>query len=223
MPGTLAQRRFARFHIQLPLLLKPRAPAPIKVWVGWSRDLSEGGACVELPEGLPPPTPLGVRLQTDRGVIDVEAQVIWAGAPDHAGGGIPHGLAFTHVGTTQLRALRNLIHAKGEVRLAGVRLPLEVPVTCQRKGQAGPPLHGRTGNLGRGGVLLYLPQALPPGTALEVTLHTASGPLTAEGAVVWGAQSEGQPPGEFFRHGLRFTAVSWTTTLSLGLMLVEPA
>jgi hypothetical protein len=56
----------------------------------------------------------------------------------------------------------------------------------------------------------------------EMTLHTPSGPLTAEGVVVWVGQQDQRMPGESLWHGLRFTAIGWTTSLSLGLFLVEP-
>jgi hypothetical protein len=103
----------------------------------------------------------------------------------------------------------------------GVRLPLEVSVSCQRKGQAGTPLQGRTGNLSKGGLLLFLPQSYSPGTALEVTFHSAVWPLTAEGVVVWNKPSVGRGLAEPIPHGFRFTALGWSRALALGLMLAE--
>lgn len=112
----------------------------------------------------------------------------------------------------------------GKVRnVGGLRLPLEVSVTCQRKGQAGTPLHGRTGNVSKGGLLLYLSQSHPPGTVLEVTLNSPAGPLTAEGVVVWNKPSAGRALGEPIPHGIRFSALGWSRALALGLLLSEAA
>jgi hypothetical protein len=80
-----------------------------------------------------------------------------------------------------------------------------------------------TGDISRGGLLLLVPEVLPPGSALHIILHTPKGQLAAEGEVVWV-----EPPGDRaveppFRHGLRFTSLGWSTSLSLGLFLAEAA
>ena len=212
------QRRFPRYPIRLPVLHKPKGPP--KAGVGWTRDLSEGGACVELAERLPPQTVYSLRLQTERGPIEVEAQVAWAGEPE-VGGGIPHGVAFTQIAPDQREALRDLLRARGKVEECGVRLPLALPVMCRPPGHFGPPLHGRTGDVSRWGLSLCLLQALPPGTPLELTLHTPRGPLTVAGTVVWVDPPEGRSPGALIAHGVRFTSLDWPTSLSLGLVLIE--
>jgi hypothetical protein len=222
MPAPSAERRFARYLIQLPLLHRPLAPASAGAGLGWTRNLSEGGACVELAERVWAGIPLRLRLHTDRGAIEVEGQVVWTGDPGPAGGVIPHGVAFTPVGPDQLAALQELLRSKGEVRHAGVRLPLELAVTCRPKGHDGAPLQGRTGDIGRGGLLLRLPQAVPPGTALEVTLHAPSEPLGLEGAVAWAEPPEKRRPGELIQHGLRFTALGRPISLFLGHILAKP-
>jgi hypothetical protein len=228
MPDGSEQRRFPRYAIQLPLLHAPRTPTPTQTGVGWTHNLSEGGACVELDRRLSAPTPLQVRFQTDCGAIEVEAQVVWEVEPPEGGGppgegGIIHGLAFTHLAPDQLLALRDLFLSQRRERRAGVRLPADLAVTCRPRGEAGPPLQGRTGDMSRGGLLLRLSQALPPGTVLEVTLFPPSGPVTAEGEVLWMDPPYRQTFGEPIRHGLRFTALGWSTSLTLALLLAEPA
>ena len=222
MPDAPNRRQSARYLIQLPILHRAGQPGHGKVGVGWTRNLCIGGACVELAEQLQKKTSLLARLQTDRGAIDVEAQVVWAGNPSPTGGGILHGVAFAEVTPEQLQSLQTLLIAKGETRQAGVRLPLELAVTCQPKDQICSPLEGQTGNLSRGGLLLRLPLVLALDTEVELTLHTPGGPLTAEGKIVWVDPPERRTPGEQIRHGLRFTAIGWSTTLSLGLVLAEP-
>lgn len=219
MPDASERRQFARYPVQLPLLYKPGYPVPIKAGVGWTRNLSAGGACLELAESLQTKTPIRARLRTDRGAVDVEAEVVWAGEPAPMEGGILHGVAFRQMAPEHLQTLQALLATEGERRRAGVRLPLELPVTCRPKGQAGPPLQERTENLSRGGLLLRLPQPLPVETVVEVTLHSPHGALTVEGAVVWVDPPERRTPGQLIRHGLRFTALGWSTALSLGLVL----
>ena len=119
MPEWAVQRRFTRFPIVLPVLHRLKGPGTVRTGVGWTRDLSGGGACVQLAEQLPPQVPLNLRLQTDRGAIELEGEVAWVGDPPKAGGGILHGVAFTHIAPDQLQTLRELIISKGKVRNAG--------------------------------------------------------------------------------------------------------
>jgi hypothetical protein len=217
------QRLFPRYLIQLPLLHRTRAPVPSQAGAGWTRNLSEGGACVELAERLSPRTPLGLLLRTDRGGIELEVQVVWAGEPSRSGGSILHGVAFTHLLPDQLHALRDLIRFKGQVRNAGVRVPLEISVTCTLTGSGRPTFQGLTGDIGRGGLLLLLPEVVPAGSTMNVTLQTPNGPLTVEGAIVWVEPPAGRAVGPPFRHGFRFQTLRWSTSLSLGLFLAEAA
>ncbi len=215
------RRHYRRYPIQLPLLHATKAPAEVGSGVGWTRHLSEGGADVELPVRLSAGVPLRVRLRTDRGLIEAETVVVWTQERLVPGGGIPHGAAFTHIALDQLKALRGLLVSAGLFRPAGVRLPFELAVTCRRKGQSGPPFPARTRDISRGGALLRLPQVEPPGTALELTLHTRGESLTAEGTIIWAAPPEGRTPSEPILHGLRFTPLGWTSLLALASVLVE--
>lgn len=222
MTDFAPHRRFARYRIHLPLLHRPKAGAAPIVGVGWTRDLSEGGACVELAERLRPQRPIRIHLQADTGAIEAECRVVWVGDPTPPEAGIRHGVGFTRIAPEELRLLRDVIFRKGERGDAGIRLPLEVSVTCQATGQVGPPVEGRTGDIGRGGLMLHLPTGLAPGVALDITLHTPHGPLTAEGVVVWAGSPERWGEGDSIPHGFRFTTLGWSTMLSLGLLLADP-
>jgi len=215
------RRQSRRYPIQLPLLHAAKAPTGARTGAGWTRHLSEGGADVELPMRLPADAPLRVLLRTDRGLIEAEATVVWTKECLVPGGGIPHGVAFTHIALDQLKALRGLLISTGLSRPDGVRLPFELAVTCQLKGQSGPPFPARTRDISRGGALLRLPQVVPPGTPLELTLHTRTESLTAEGTIIWVAPPEGRTPGEPILHGLRFTPLGWTSLLALASALAE--
>lgn len=222
MPNGSERRQSTRHVVQLPFLHKAGRPLPMRAGVGWTRNLCEGGACVELAERLQVELPLRVRLQTERGPLDLEGRVVWAADPASGETGILHGVAFDPIPPDRLQALRDLLLPKGEMRPAGVRLPVELSVTCQPRGQAGPPLHGQAVNVSRGGLLVRLPEVLPRETVVVLTLHTPHGPFTAEGAVVWVDPLQRRTPGEPIRHGLRFTALGWSSALSLGLVLVKP-
>src|SRR3974377_1118112 len=95
MGTELQPRHFRRYPVQLPLLHLPESSKSDGTRVGWTCDLSKGGARVELDRPSPAPTQLRVRLQTDHGVIEAMAQVVWTGEPLSPQDGIPHGLAFT--------------------------------------------------------------------------------------------------------------------------------
>ncbi len=218
MPDPSASPRHPRYPIQLPFLYRSKGPAPTRAGVGWTRNLSEGGACVELAEGIQPPMLLQLFLQTDHGPIEVEAQVVWAGEPSVTGGGVLYGVAFTQVAPDQQQTLQALLRSpQTQRRHAGIRLPADIAVLYRRKGKAGPPLQGWAENISRAGLLLCLPEALPPGTTLEVLLQIPNEPVTAEGAIVWVEPPTGRKPGEPIRHGFRFTALGWSTALALVL------
>jgi c-di-GMP-binding flagellar brake protein YcgR len=220
------QRRFPRHPIQLPVHHDAVSPESTGSGAGWTRDLSEGGACLELDERLPAPSLLHIRLQTEGGAIEVEAQVVWEVGARERGeteAGILHGVAFTHLSPVQLQALRDLLLSHSQGRRPGVRVPLDLPVTCQAKDPAAVPLHGRTGNVSRGGLLLRLSQVLLPGTSLKLTLDRPNGHVTAEGEIVWVEPPATRISGEPIRHGLRFTALGWTRSLSLALLMTESA
>ena len=220
MPDWLGQRHFPRYPIVVAALYTLEGPPPEKTGAGWTRNLSEGGACLELTERLDLSTSLRVRLRTDQGCIAGQARVIWVGEPDPTGG-ILHGMTFTQLAPVQHQALRELLARRSSVWRAVVRVPQEIPVTCQIKGQARSPLQGRTGNISRRGLSLHLPLAIPPGSALEVTLHSSHGPLTVEGTIVRVEPLDAQIPGEPIRHGFQFTDISYSTGMTLGRILME--
>jgi hypothetical protein len=226
MTQITSERRFPRFAVQVPIRHAPPAMPQAFPRAGWIRNLSQGGACIETDERLPAPSPLQIRLETDQGSIDVEAQVVWEAKrstekPDE-GGGVLHGVAFTYLAPDQMRAIRTLLPAEGINRRSEVRVPVDLPVTCQAKGSEGRPLDGRTGNISRGGLLLRLSQELPPGTLVDLTLHGAEGPIHGEGEVVWMDPADQRTPGAPIKHGVRFTAMGWSRAQTLALLLTGP-
>lgn len=219
MPDWSVQRRYPRHPVVLSIFYKLKGSAPARAGAGKTRDLSEGGACLELAEPLPLSTALSVVLQTNQGGLGMEAEVVWVGGPGAPGGGMLHGVAFTQVSPEQHRALQSLVQRKGQVRHLTIRVPVKLAALCRLDGEAGPPLQGETGEISRQGMLLCLPQALPVAAAVEITLPTPRGPLMVQAAVVWVEPPEAQRPGKPIHHGLRFRNLGWTDELTLGLLL----
>lgn len=97
--------------------------------------------------------------------------------------------------------------AKRAQRTAGSRafsrFQVELPVRCCVPGDAETTreIAGQTGNVSLDGVLLFLPERLPPGIVLSLQLALPKGPLPAEGAVVW--QDAQATDNGRFRHGIR--------------------
>jgi hypothetical protein len=164
-------------------------------------------------------TLLHVRIQTDRGPIEAEATIIWIGASTPAGAENYYGLTFTELAAGPLQALRDLILPLSMVAHAGMRLAMDLSVTCRPKNADGAPIKGQTGEMSRGGMLLRLPRVVAPGTVLDLTVHSSNGPLALEGAVVWTQAPEDQQPGELIDHGVRFTSSTWSVSLALGFLL----
>jgi hypothetical protein len=214
------QRRYPRFPIKLPVLFKVLEPRPGKPGVGWTRDLSEGGTCLDLAERLEQATVLSILFRSDLGGLELTGRVAWVGRPGPGQEGIAHGIAFEKVGPNQQVALRELLaQHRVQLRHEGVRVPLEVSIRYQVKGGAGQIVEGRTGDISRGGMLLHLPVAVPASTVLKVSIPTPRGTVEAEGEIAWVEPPEARIPGESIRHGFRFTEISWPNQLTLGLLL----
>ena len=215
--GSLLDRR-PRYPIQLPLLHTPTASESTQCGVGWTWNLGEGGACVELAEAFPSRMPLWLRLHTDYGALTLETRVAWvadASRTRSPGGGVLHGVGFKRPAPDTRQALRDLILAQCRERRIGVRLPVDFAVGCEPQRAIGPPLCGRIGNLSRGGLSLHLRQALPPGVVLGVTLSLPSGSITTAGEIVWADPGYRQTFGDPIRHGVQFLCAG-----SLGLVRV---
>lgn len=211
--------QMTRYPIQLPVLYWRKTGTRTRAGAGWTRELSEEGATVELSERFEPQTLLRVRIQTDRGPIDMDAKIAWIAASAPLGAENYHGLTITQIAPDQLQALRDLLLPLSMVVHAGMRLTFKVAVTCRPKNSSGPPLRGQTGEVSRGGLLLRLPEAIAPSSVLVVTLQTGSGPLTLEGTIVWVQRPEARRAGELIDHGLRFTSTPWSVSLALGFLL----
>jgi hypothetical protein len=155
------------------------------------------------------------------GVIESEAQVVWAGEAKSGNGRVLHGIAFGQPNPAEQLALRDLVHRKGELAQVAVRVPVRLSVLCQRPGKDRPPLQGWTGNASRGGVLLHLPEVVSPNTPMQLRLEAPTGPLHLQGMIVWVDPPAQWKAGKPIRHGLFFADLGWSSLLALGRLLAE--
>jgi len=220
MTNWLGRRKCPRYPIVVPVRHEIAAADGPRPGAGWTRDLSEAGACLELSERFEPATVLGLSLRGDLGRILLEAAVAWIGEAREPGTTL-HGITFRPLSTRGRELLHALLVRKRMVWQGMVRVPMDLPVTCLTRGQSRPPFQGRTENISRGGLLLRLPVTCAVGTPLEVMLRTAVGPLGAEGTVVRVEPRDAQVPGTPIRHGFQFTSISAKTQMGLSQVLTD--
>ena len=67
MSELTEKRKIFRSEIRRPVLYRRKAPAPIKAGVGWTHNLSEEGACLELSDRLEDSSAIQLLFQTDHG------------------------------------------------------------------------------------------------------------------------------------------------------------
>jgi c-di-GMP-binding flagellar brake protein YcgR len=222
LPPLSPRRQYPRYPIQIPFVCTAKTPQRTRTTIGWTRNLGEGGACIELSEVLPPDTPVWIRMRSDQGTVEMGGKVVWSENGKARGESSIHGLSFTESSPAQQQALEGLIRSRGVIRPSRVRLPFEVPVTCRAVNGPAVPLPGWTRDVSRGGLMLRLPRELSPGTELRVTLHTDPQPISVDGVIAWVAPPEGRTPGGPVRHGFRFTRPHWSAAAALGRLLADP-
>ena len=211
------RRRLPRYPVQIPMVYY-REAEPHQLGAGWTHNLCSHGVGVEFDFSLRPWLPIGLRIVTNYGPLDLRARVIWIGSLQ-VGGGMLHGLEFRQVTPPQREFLEDYAKLlQGQARV-GARFSLDLPARCQLKSAPGPSLRGRTGNISRGGAMLYLPQAVPVRSVLRVTISTAAGSADVDGVIVWVDPPTKRPPGAPIRHGMEFVLFDWPTALVLSRVL----
>ena len=207
---------FTRYAISLPFDYRVSAETAYRPKGGWIRDLSARGAWVELPEMMDTSTDLEVRFRAPGGELRLAAQVVWACPEPHDQPRL-HGLFFTRVTPEQRTCVRALL-AHQKTRGVG-RLYCALAATCQSQAAGSVALPCETRDLSRGGVALRLPEPVPPGTHLHVSVPTVFGTVTARAKVVWAERPDARPRGAPYRHGLRFLSLDSSSDLPLKLLL----
>lgn len=193
------KRRFPRYAIQVPLLYKRLdQEAPVQAGIGWTRDLSEGGACLELQAELPVGGRVGLVIFANPQTFEAETRVVWVRRVDKEV--FHHGVEFLHLTPAHLESLLKALPQQKSFREQAIRLPITLPVHCRAADT--PVLEGWTGDISRTGVMVFLPQQLPPNAKVEITLQAAQGQLRLHGQVRWSdTPRDGSGP---IRHGIEF-------------------
>jgi hypothetical protein len=220
--STETPRRVERHAVQFPIRCVPASTGLAPSQAGWTRNLSEAGAALELNERLPVATRLQVWLFTERGSLIVEGQVVWESPASEEAGGVLHGVAFTTLAAEQVEGLRRLASPEKEGRRAGPRLVLQRPITCQLQGEHAETVTGEIENVSRGGLLLRLALALSPGSSVAFSLSSPQGAITGTGEIDWVDPPAETAPGGPIRHGIRFTAMGWAHAWALALLVTDP-
>lgn len=211
----MIQRQFPRFPLQLPVLFRCQGEQEgPRAGVGTTRDLSEGGVCLELDYRYPVGTTLSLIIQGEGTNVEATARVAWAGQPSPEGH-IPHGMQFAELTPEQQEGLRKLLPQGGFVRRGSVRVPVELEARCQPALGTGDPLIGRTADISRRGAQVILSQLLPVMSEVSITLCTPTGEIRQRAQVRWAAPTEG----EQFRHGLQFLEINWEADAFLSQLL----
>lgn len=217
------RRRHRRYTLELPVRCRVEEPAggAFQNLLGHTLNMSEGGLALVLPTSLPPETDVTVLLDLPEGPAVAEATVVWAEPPGGEEEGQRHGLRIREMSPThEVRWRQFLIRMASQAysRRHG-RLGVRLQIQCAVLGRPPREFGGRTVDMSPGGVQLLLPEALPVGTHLQLSLEIPMGPRSLEGEVVWCAPAEG---GEHLV-GVQFLQRSWGWSFLLDLAEREGA
>lgn len=209
-----------RFAIRVPVVYtRLDQEGPGQTGVGWTEDLGERGTCLKLSTALHLGWRLGLVIFTEPDVVEAEANVIWV----RAGGQRKfcyHGVEFIHITPAYYEALMKALPPKKSVqRRAFRRFPLKLPVFCQVARVNTPQLEGQIGDISRAGVMILLPQQVPPRTRVDITFcHPRAEQV--RGKVRWVASSK--DASGMFRHGIEFVRGPLSVQVFLSLFSGDP-
>lgn len=211
------RRRHRRYPLELPVRCRLGEPAGAaqRNLLGHTLDISEEGLAIVLPTSVAPGTDVTILLDLPVGPVVAEATVTWGAPPAGEQEGQRHGLKIREMAPPHdlrwqqfLARVTSQAYSRRHGRLGiGLRAQCEVLSRPRRE------VDGRTVDLSLGGVQLLLPEAIPVGTRLQLSLQVAMGPRAMEGEVVWCAPAGG---GEH-RVGVQFLQQAWDWSFLLDL------
>ena len=134
MPEPSLGERFSRYAMTLPVIYRLVGGPDQKSRAGWTRDLSERGAWLELPELLPQETRLEIRVRAPDNTVDVGARVAWRRDEPAGDGVFVHGVAFTGVTPAQSHALQGLFARQKQRTMARAYRTLTVSCRVRESG-----------------------------------------------------------------------------------------
>jgi hypothetical protein len=216
MTESTLNDHMTRYALNVPVRYHRVAERRYRREGGWIRDLNLRGAWVELPERVPAGSALALALDTPTGDLTLLAHVAWtcSGLRDAP---YLHGLRFTGLTPERRRRLQVLIaHEKPP---AVIRLYCRLAATCRRNDNGCHAMSGLLRDLDDGGACVRLPERVPPGTEMRISVRTAYGRIAAETKVVWADPPGRLPKDASYRHGLRFLRVDSSSELPLRALL----
>ena len=202
MPEHDPPRAFVRYLVQLPLYYQRGRSSRQGVGVGWTRNLSEGGACIELAEPFDVSAQIQLGLQTYLGGVKLQCQVVWRDMAA-ASGRVLHGVQFLDLSAGCRLVLQQMLRVSSAQPHSLLRRAWEVPLVCTVQGSPGRSCDGRTGNIGQHGLLAHLPEDLPVGTSVDLRCEPPDdGPVILEGRVAWAEARDGSTRRATTQHGI---------------------
>ncbi len=152
--------RAPRYEMNLPVHYQapPGGPPGAHAGSGQTRDVSETGACLDLPEPLPTGALVSLILDSEAGPLALEATVVWGERGSPSGGKIRHGVTFSTLSLEQQQSLGALLRRHGTVR---TRIAMLEPLPLRARAT----LEVRLLDLSLGGARIEHCSLLRPGSA----------------------------------------------------------
>ncbi|MFQ5883129.1 MAG: PilZ domain-containing protein [Candidatus Methylomirabilales bacterium] len=214
MELSINQRRHRRFPFAIPLVCQASSHKE-RIDVGVTRNVSMGGALLDVPSPIPVWTPVKLRLLTGERVLRAHAVVVWS---RQVGMGFYLGIAFTRFAPGDSVCWHKLVHYQtGPNARASVRIPVNVAVECGPGGEVGPAVPGQIGNIGEKGLLVWLPQRIPVRTELRFEFPGEKDSPSVTGEIAWvGASGHSAS----VPHGVQFCAEALKRDLFITAVLL---
>ncbi len=172
MKESSGTRWAPRYELCLPIRYQvpPDGPPGGHAGFGQTRDVSETGACLDLPEPLPTGTRMGLVVDWEAGPLAVEATVVWGERSSPSGGRLRHGVAFSILSPEQQRSLEGLLRRLGTVRTR-IAVPEPLPLRARAT------LEVQLLDLSLGGARIAHHSLLRPGAPCALEFPSSRGPL----------------------------------------------
>ncbi|MFQ5846215.1 MAG: PilZ domain-containing protein [Candidatus Methylomirabilales bacterium] len=187
-------RQAPRLPLRIPVRCESAAVPGYRT-LGLTRNVSRSGVLVEAPRLVARGTVTNLRLLMGDRVTRAEAVVVWST------GSSPGlmGLKLIGMAGTDSDAWEELLTFQGgPTPRASLRIPVDLEITCLVPPDTS--LAGHLKNLSDGGLLVILPQAVPPRMCLSVAVPVWLALPPVEAKVVW---NRAGPERNGVFHGLR--------------------
>ena len=179
MVRRLASPRSPRYFVTLPVCYQALAEEGrvSRMGSGQTRDLSETGACLELPDPFALATLLSLGLDIEPDRLTVQATVVWVERASRPGASTLHGVTFPQITPDQRQGLQALLRRNRAVRSRAFLVP-PLPIHARA------PMQLRVLDLSLSGACIEHLARLQPGSSYVLEFPPAIGPLALTARVV---------------------------------------